>query len=148
MNFSCRDSTLLPLFAIGLLNTLQGVLNFLHHQPALLMLAYQVKGVLFVHYQFLPQICSSAGLVWVLAYLPSLPSNSAPLLVVLLLVLGLRLASLACVNTSRLDSQQRSETSREAAETESKDVATEWGWYNVDEEKYEQAWGSGISVVI
>ena len=92
------------------------------------------------------KICSSAGLVWVLAYLPSLPSNSAPLLAVLLLELALRLASLAFVQIgiSEAKPKQGSETIGRG----SKDLVTECGWYNVDEEKYEQAWGSGISMVI
>ena len=81
--------------------------------------------------------------MWVLAYLPSLPSNSAPLLAVLLLELALRLASLAFVQIgSEAKPKQGSDT------IGSKDLVTECGWYNVDEEKYEQAWGSGISMVI
>ena len=94
------------------------------------------------------KICSSAGLVWVLAYLPSLPSNSAPLIIVLLLELALRLASLAFIQIgSEMKPQQGSETIGLSGRA-SKDVVTECGWYNVDEEKYEQAWGSGISMVI
>merc|ERR1712013_719740 len=50
-----RDSTLLPLFGIWLLNMAQTVLFLFHHQPVLLTIGYQ--------------ICPSAGLVWVLALL-------------------------------------------------------------------------------
>ena len=86
--------------------------------------------------------------MWVLAYLPSLPSNSAPLIIVLLLELALRLASLAFLQIgSEVKSQQGSKAICPLGRG-SKDVVTECGWYNVDEEKYEQAWGSGISMVI
>ena len=82
--------------------------------------------------------------MWVLAYLPSLPSNSAPLLAVLLLELVLRLASLAFVQM-----ESHAKTTQGSGTISGKDaVTTECGWYNVDEEKYEQAWGSGISMVI
>ena len=82
--------------------------------------------------------------MWVLAYLPSLPSSSPPLIVVLLIALTLRLASLAFIGIiSGVKLLQGSETSGPP-----KDVVAESGWYNVDEEKYEQSWGSGISMVI
>ena len=84
--------------------------------------------------------------MWVLAYLPSLPSSSPPLIVVLLIALTLRLASLAfigIISGVKLIQGSGSETSGPT-----KDVVTESGWYNVDEEKYAQAWGSGSSMVI
>ena len=84
--------------------------------------------------------------MWVLAYLPSLPSNCAPLVTVLLLELVLRLASLAFV---QMGNQAKTTHGSGTIASAGKDVVTtECGWYNVDEEKYEQAWGSGISMVI
>ena len=76
-----------------------------------------------------------------LAFLPSLPLNSTPLVVLLLLALVLRLVALACSTSENMNKNQKEGTLQ-------KEVCTESGWYNVDEEKYEQAWGSGLSVVI
>ena len=87
--------------------------------------------------------------MWVLAYLPSLPSNSTSLLAVLLIELGLRLASLAFIQIGgEVKPIQGSETIGLAGKASKDVVIEECGWYNVDEEKYEQAWGSGISMVI